>query len=149
MLLACVANSAVRPSVKAVRMCCDKAVLWPQAPAAPSLLNSPAGLDSGNLRQAKFQYSSPMLMLIPGVRPDLFAQVRRLSGEDPWQKHLRLQKCKEHFLWTIESTGKIACSAFMAPMNGGMLSVPSCQACEFNVVLLCRSEATGLVSHCH
>ncbi len=35
----------------------------------------------------------------------LCPQARRLSGEEPWQKHFRLQKRKDHFLWTIESTG--------------------------------------------
>lgn len=38
--------------------------------------------------------------------PELLEKVRRLSGEERWQQHLRLQKCKEHFLWTIESTGQ-------------------------------------------
>ena len=28
-----------------------------------------------------------------------------MSGEEFWEDHIRLQKNKEHFLWTIESTG--------------------------------------------
>lgn len=32
-------------------------------------------------------------------------QVRRMSGEEFWEDHVRLQKRKDHFLWTIESTG--------------------------------------------
>lgn len=36
----------------------------------------------------------------------LLEKARRLSGEQPWQKYFRLQKHKEHFLWTIESTGQ-------------------------------------------
>lgn len=33
-------------------------------------------------------------------------QVRRLSGVEPWKDLVRLQKRKDHFLWTIESTGE-------------------------------------------
>lgn len=29
-----------------------------------------------------------------------------MSGEEFWEDHVRLQKRKDHFLWTIESTGK-------------------------------------------
>ena len=32
-------------------------------------------------------------------------QVRRLSGEEKWRHILQLRKKKDHFLWTIESTG--------------------------------------------
>ena len=28
-----------------------------------------------------------------------------MSGEEFWEKHVRVQKRKDHFLWTIESTG--------------------------------------------
>lgn len=28
-----------------------------------------------------------------------------MSGEEFWEDHIRLQKRKDHFLWTIESTG--------------------------------------------
>ncbi len=32
-------------------------------------------------------------------------QVRRLSGEEEWTEHLALRKRKDHFIFTVESTG--------------------------------------------
>ena len=34
-------------------------------------------------------------------------QVRRLSGEDKWSPYLQLRKVKDHFIFTIESTGAL------------------------------------------
>ena len=39
----------------------------------------------------------------PPPRPP--AQVRRLSGEERWKPYLQLRKVKDHFIFTIESTG--------------------------------------------
>ena len=54
-----------------------------------------------------------------------YVQVRRLSGEEPWQKHLRLQKCKEHFLWTIESTGLLLLSFILIAWHSAKLTYMS------------------------
>ena len=33
------------------------------------------------------------------------AQLRRLSGEDKWKGRLQLRKRKDHFVFTVQSTG--------------------------------------------
>lgn len=48
-------------------------------------------------------------VLLPCLQDDIYRkmmmQVRRLSGEDKWREHLQLRKRKDHFIFTIESTG--------------------------------------------
>ena len=34
-------------------------------------------------------------------------QVRRMSGEAAWAEHLELRKRKDHFIFTVESTGAL------------------------------------------
>lgn len=49
--------------------------------------------------------------------PKLLEKVRRMSGEEFWEDHVRLQKRKDHFLWTIESTGQPPEMVFMAAVD--------------------------------
>lgn len=37
--------------------------------------------------------------------PKLLEMVRRMSGEPQWMPYIQLRKCKDHFIFTIESTG--------------------------------------------
>lgn len=37
--------------------------------------------------------------------PKLLEKVRRMSGEPQWMPYIQLRKCKDHFIFTIESTG--------------------------------------------
>lgn len=47
----------------------------------------------------------PLGWMCPVLIFDMCTQVRRMCGEQFWEDHVRLQKRKDHFLWTIESTG--------------------------------------------
>lgn len=49
--------------------------------------------------------------------PKLLEKVRRLSGVEPWKDLVRLQKRKDHFLWTIESTGQPPEALFVAAID--------------------------------
>ncbi len=71
-------------------------------------------------------------MQIQSSNAELFLcpQARRLSGEEPWQKHFRLQKRKDHFLWTIESTG-IATEASTVPCVRHLELCMSSGMCDF------------------
>ena len=68
------------------------------------------------LRHVTFKGHVSSLFLLTFIHwweRDTCSQVRRMSGEEFWEDHVRLQKRKDHFLWTIESTGMDMSSQFI------------------------------------